>query len=272
MNDTLRSSDYEVTAIRYATLATTRHESFYRYQTYGEPDAPIQMDYYFWLLRNRDRTVLVDTGFNPDVGRRRGRTVLVEPLEALVRLGVEPKDVSHIILTHLHYDHTGNLKAFPHASLSVPRTELDFWTGPYAMRRQCMAAADPAEIEYVNEAWRAGRVQCIDDGQEIMPGISARIVGGHCPGQQITLVSAEGGPIVLASDALHFYEEMHRDMPFDVFFNLLDMYRAYDILRDLESGEGGIVVAGHDPAVMDRFRGIEGDGNGLAVQITRLNQ
>ena len=78
--------------MRYGTLETTRSEAYYRYQAYGEPDGPQVLDYYFWIVRRGDETILVDTGFDPDVGRRRGRTCLIEPADAMAQLGRRPRD------------------------------------------------------------------------------------------------------------------------------------------------------------------------------------
>ncbi|MGZ4279213.1 MAG: MBL fold metallo-hydrolase, partial [Solirubrobacteraceae bacterium] len=97
------SSGWSVLAVRYGTLETTRSEAYYRYQAYGEPDGPQVLDYYFWIVRRGDETLLVDTGFDPDVGRRRGRTCLIEPADAMAALGVGPETVSRVVLTHLHY-------------------------------------------------------------------------------------------------------------------------------------------------------------------------
>ena len=58
---------------------------------------------------------------------------------------------------------------------------------------------------------------------------------------------------MLASDALHFYEEVERDRPFAIIADLPAMYRAYDTLAQLASQPGTHLVAGHDPAVRDRF-------------------
>ena len=97
-------------------------------------------------------TIVVDCGFDPEVGARRGRTCLCAPLEALRALGVEPESVSTVVVTHLHYDHIGNLAAFPAATLIVPRRELDFWTGPIAARFQFALARRAAR----DRARRAG--------------------------------------------------------------------------------------------------------------------
>lgn len=263
----MERTEYEVLAVRYATLQTHRSELFYRHETYGEPDAEIEMAYYFWVLRGEDETVLVDTGFDPAVGARRGRTCVCPPLEALERLGVTPDSIRTIVVTHLHYDHTGNLDAFPRAQLVVPRKEIDFWTGPYASRFQFAASAEPQEIAVVEQARQEGRVRLIDGTEEILPGVTAIVVGGHSPGQQLTVVSTAAGNVVLASDAVHFYEELERDRPFAVIADLAEMYRAYDVLKELGAVPGAIVVPGHDPEVLARFPAVGGAADGLAVLV-----
>src|ERR1700710_735825 len=100
---------YEVHAVRYATLEATKGDLFYRHGSYGEDDEPVEMAYWFWLLRSISDTIVVDCGFDPRVGARRGRTCTVEPLEAMRALGVEPEIVTTVVVTHLHYDHIGNL-------------------------------------------------------------------------------------------------------------------------------------------------------------------
>ena len=258
---------YEVLAVRYATRLTRKSEVYYRYHSYGEPDAELRMDYFFWVLRSDEGTILVDTGFSPQAGDRRGRTCLCEPLDALRRLGIEPVSVSLIVLTHLHYDHTGNLHAFPNARLVVQQRELEFWTGPDASRFQFAGIVEPDEIAFVAEAGRTGRLRVLDGDEEIAPGITALDVGGHSPGQQVTVVNGDGGPVVLASDAIHFYEELDLDRPFDVVVDLAEMYAGYDVLRKLSAEPGAVLVAGHDPLVMDRFPALAGTAPGLAVRV-----
>ena len=244
---------YEVIAVRYGTLATSRSCSYYRYEAYGEPDDPMRMDYYFWIARNSERTVLVDTGFDPKDAERRGRTCIVNPVEALASIGIAGQSISQIIVTHGHYDHIGNLSRWPDASILIQRKEFDFWNSPVARRAQFATLTSQAELDHLSEAHRAGRVRCIEGNEEVAAGIQVRLVGGHTPGQQIVLVQGREELIVLASDALHFYEEMTRDMPYEVFTELPAVYDAYDLLRELEAA-GALVVAGHDPAVLRRFK------------------
>ena len=56
------------------------------------------MDYFFYVLRRGEQTILVDVGFDPVVGERRGRTVLHPPVDALRELGVAPMSVAQIVV------------------------------------------------------------------------------------------------------------------------------------------------------------------------------
>jgi glyoxylase-like metal-dependent hydrolase (beta-lactamase superfamily II) len=262
------STEYEVIALRYGTSTSIRSKIFYRYHAYGdEEDTPIQTDYYLWVIRNDAETMLLDTGFSPDVGRRRGRTCLIDPVLALEEIGIQPTDVSRVILSHFHYDHVGNVSRFPRATYVAQARELAFWTSSVAKRHQFAAVIEPAEISFLESASKEGRLSVIDGDQQIAPGIEARLVGGHCPGQQLISVTTSSGVAVLASDALHFYEEVALDRPFDIFSDLSAMYTTYDVLSELGAREGTSVVAGHDPDAMTRFPALNDRVKELAVRI-----
>lgn len=243
---------WEVTAVRYGTLSSRRRDLFHHYELYGEPDAEAEMAYYFWVLERDGEHHLVDAGFDPAVGRRRGRTPIVGQREALEALGVSPDSIRSVIVTHLHYDHIGGLDLFPQAELIVPERELDFWTGPIARRAAYAAHVEPDEIAYLEEAVAAGRVRTTPGDEEVLPGVWTIPVGGHSPGLQMVLVEAPPRPVLLASDAIHFYEELEADRPFRVVSDLEAMYRAYDLIRRLSADRDALVVPGHDPAVVER--------------------
>jgi glyoxylase-like metal-dependent hydrolase (beta-lactamase superfamily II) len=247
---------YEVYALRYATRAATKAESYYRYAAYGEPDAEIGMDYFFWLLRDGATTILVDTGYSADAGARRGRTTLCPPLDALARADAGPRTIDRLILTHLHYDHTGAVPALLDKPITVHRRELEFWTSPLAAKAQLAPIVEPAEIAAVAAA---PDLAVVDDLEaNLAPGIEAACVGGHSPGQLVLVVETQNGSVVLASDAIHYYEELELDRPFEVFVDLAELYRGYETLRALAARPGAVLLAGHDPAVCERFPSDDG--------------
>lgn len=249
-----RNASYEVYALRYASRDTMASEKYYRYELYAEPDKEYRTDYYFWLARNNERTVLVDCGYSEMSATARNRRVDTHPIDLLARLDVSPADVDHVVLSHMHFDHVGNVGLFPNATFSMARPEFEFWTGPYS-DRPCIAwAVQPDEVRAVDELRREGRLYLMDQPtEELFPGIRLTTLPGHTPGQLITEVDAGPEQIVLASDAIHFYDEMRLDRPFQIFTELEGMYRTYERLRNLAARPSTTIIAGHDPEVMTMF-------------------
>ena len=258
---------YEVVAIRYGWAPSRKSELYYRYGAYGEPDAPQAMDFYFYVLRDGRRTVLVDTGFRPEAAEARTRRFCTTPpLEALARLGVKPDGVSELLVTHFHWDHIGNLEHFSGAELRIPAAEVEFWSDPVSRNPQFREHVDADDIASVLSAHRTGRARAVGADELVAPGIRAITVGGHAAGQQILIVDTDRGPVVLASDAAHLYEELALRRPFAIAVDIRQMYEAYDLLRSMEA-DGAIVVPGHDPAVTERFPTVGGEADGIAYQL-----
>ena len=250
------SEQYEVLAVRYGTRQASAAEVFLNYHAYHEPDRPLGMDYFFWVARNPARTVVIDTGFSPAGSAARGRTMLMDTVPALAAAGTAPDAVAQVVLTHAHYDHIGGLPVFTGtgtgAEVIMTRDEYDFWTGPMGRRGQFAHTTEASEIAHLRELREAGRLTLAGRSHTIAPGIELIQVGGHTPGQAVVAVATAGGPVILASDAVHYYEELERDRPFSIVANLADMYAAFDQIRELAGG-GARVVAGHDPLVAEQF-------------------
>src|SRR5215210_6323845 len=118
--------DYQVIALKYATRDGRRPDHFVG----GDPhDVPMPMDYYLWVVRDAQRTVLVDTGFNLDMAVKRHRILLRTPAHALSLIGVTSADVREIVITHLHNDHVGTFEEYPKARFHLQDGEMAFATG-----------------------------------------------------------------------------------------------------------------------------------------------
>ena len=260
--------DYEVYAIRYARMARGRAANFLG----GDPhDGPMPMDFFVWLVRGAGQCVLVDTGFNADTAMRRQRDMLGCPIDRLARLGVMPEQIHDVVLTHLHYDHAGNLAKVPHARLHVQDDEMGYATG----RCMCHATLRHAyEVEDVVALVRRvyeDRVVFHDGDAVLHPGIELLKIGGHTKGLQAVRVHTRRGWVVLASDASHYYENMESGRPFPIVFNVADMLAGHARVRQAASGPDH-VVPGHDPQVLVRYGAYLGDPDIAALHGPTLPQ
>ncbi len=253
------ASGAQVIIARYGTRVGRRSEVYLNYPLYGQDDADIGMDYFFWIVRDERGVVVVDTGFSPQGGANRARITLMTPAEILARVGIEPDEVAQVVITHAHYDHIGNLGLFPRAEFIIAEREYDFWNGRHAVRRQFHHSVEDVELAELRRLHAEGRVSTFSGTRILTPSIELIEIGGHTPGQTAVLVQTSQGPVLLASDAVHYYEEIERDMPFMSVANLVEMYEGFDRIHELlETGRAKHLVAGHDPRTLERFSPIPG--------------
>ena len=120
--------EYEIHAIRYATRDAIRREHFIG----GDPhESPMPMDYLVWVITGPAGSIVMDLGFTAEMAKQRKRTFLRCPIESLKLVGVDARDVDDVIVSHMHYDHAGNLGAFPKARFHIQAREMAYATGKY---------------------------------------------------------------------------------------------------------------------------------------------
>ena len=247
--ETACSQPYEVYAIKYAHHERNANQNFIN-SDFHEGSMP--MDYFIWVIRNADRTVVVDTGFGRRVAEERKREFLRCPVASLELLNIDPGEVEDVIITHMHYDHVGNFDLFPRAQLHIQDREMSFATGRYMCHACLRSAYEPDDVaEMVKKVYQE-RVVFHDGDDVLFPGISLHLAGGHTNGLQFVRVWTQKGWMVLASDASHYYANMEHGQPFPLVFNVGDMLEAQKRLYRLADAPE-LVIPGHDPAVFDRF-------------------
>ena len=249
MSDRMPAEPYKVYAIRYAHLDRPARDNF----IFGDVhDGPMPLDFFIWAIIGNGRTFVVDLGFDHSGAERRGRSIMRLPSEGLQMLGIDANKVEDVIVTHLHYDHAGDLSAFPNAKIYLQDREMAFATGRHMGHQRMRQVFD---VEYVCHFVRAvydDRVVFIDGAQEIVPGISVHHIGGHTDGHQSVRVWTERGWLVLASDAVHFYANMTEQNPFPIVYDVGAMIEGYGTIRGLADAED-LIIPGHDPLVVERF-------------------
>jgi glyoxylase-like metal-dependent hydrolase (beta-lactamase superfamily II) len=171
--------------------------------------------------------VLVDTGFGlRDVHAPRSRLsgfflALVKPefreemtaIRQIQRLGFDPHDVRHIVMSHLDFDHAGGLDDFPWATVHMFATEYDHalarptWMDRQRFRPQQWSTRERWRIyPFGGEAWFGFNDAHALDG--LPPELLLVPLVGHTFGHAGIAVNSNGRWHLLAADAYFYHREM----------------------------------------------------------------
>lgn len=240
---------YEVYALKLAVAMRSAASNFV-YPGAREGDMP--MDFSSWLIKGNGRNILVDTGFSRASGRERDRHLDRTPAEALRLLGRDPAVIDTVVVTHLHYDHAGNLDEFPQAEVVIQAKEIAYTTGASMTDSERSRFFEAEDVKTLVGRVFTGPVKVIDGDDEIAPGVSVLLFGGHTEGLQVLTVPTERGTIVIASDALHYFENYTDGNPFPSVVDLERILRGYSKLESLV-GSIEYLVPGHDPLIYQAY-------------------
>lgn len=241
---------WQVYAFRYAAMPERYEAELF---VGGRPDANWGMDYFFWALKSDDRVIVVDTGANAEKMPPKGRTPLISVTEALAGIGVDAAAVTEVFLTHAHWDHVGNLDAFPNARFWMQRAEMASITGPDMTYAKIRGSYQADEAQRLVELVYEDRLTFLDGDGAFADGVDYVLTPGHAAGQTALLVETAAGRLLLASDAVHYYKEIQDELCFLAFNDAKAMLASLRRCRALVGGDWDRMIPGHDPIVSTRY-------------------
>jgi N-acyl homoserine lactone hydrolase len=182
------------------------------------------------LLRGHGRVALIDTG---SFGQRN----LI--LARLAANGLTPADVTDVLLTHSHHDHSINWVMFPKARIFIDGGELAWSVAePWGLT--------PVPELYVRELDRSAQVVRIAPGSATIPGISVHAAPGHTPGHVFFLLAGETRDVIFTGDAAKNRAELlsrSADMTCDPAVSRASIEGIWELWRRRPET---ILVPGHD--------------------------
>lgn len=172
--------------------------------------------YSYVYLEGEGHRVLVDVGHDLRSTNRAYHDAndivgYQDPEAVLAKVGVHPREIDTVVLTHAHYDHAGAARWFPGATFHLQRRELEAsrWALDQApLYDSLIPALDPADVTMLEELAASGRLVLHDGPVDLLPGLAVRTAWDtHTPGgQYVVLTDHHGRPWVVTGDAMYSYE------------------------------------------------------------------
>lgn len=227
------------------------------------------------LIEHPEGWTLLDTGIGNKENEKfteiygvanTGQTGPTQLEDALAEAGVEPGDIRWVVNTHLHFDHAGGNTvreggyvrlAFPNATYVVQKGELQYARNT---NERTQASYLPPNFEPIADA---GRWRLIEDDEQILPGIRARLVPGHVPFLQALIIEDGDDTAVFVADLIPTVA--HLPLPWIMGYDVeplrtLESKRA--LLEEAAANDWRLIFE-HDPEVVSG-RVVSGDrGYGL---------
>lgn len=212
-----------------------------------------------WYLTDGARKILVDTG-PPDEERARRWHPYTNPTiyehqridNALRARGAEPEEIKLVILTHLHWDHSGNMPLFTNAEFIVAAEELRYAVDPVPINYTAYESPQLGiGTPFLTVMPRVRTVAMVE--QEVAPGVTIFPTPGHTPGSMSVQVETARGPYIIAGDAVACYENLEGDpgrklkyIPTGIYTDLVAMWNSMALIHARALFDKNRVLPGHE--------------------------
>jgi glyoxylase-like metal-dependent hydrolase (beta-lactamase superfamily II) len=256
--------EYEIYAYKYGG-PLYRKVAIVLWNSGWDEDGPI--NYYVWAIKAKNgETIVVDTGPSPAQGAARKVPGFVNPVEVLSRLDVTADNVSKVVITHMHWDHVGNiegyLQAFPKAKFYVQKREFDFCVkNPVSQRKPIAILFDPLASKVVGGMAGSDRLVIVDGDYNLAPGVDLLLAPGHTLGLQVVRVNTAKGPAVVGSDCAHVFRGYREDNPSCFIMDMPAWIQSFDKVKSKAAID--LIFPGHDILMSENFPKV-------AQDVTRL--
>lgn len=215
------------------------------------------------LIRGAGITALVNTGPARDITAmndkweqvlgERARMVR-EPhefiTERLAEHGVNPGDVTHVLLTPLQLYTVSNVALFPNAEICLTTKGWTHFhtTHSHPHDDRSTSLPDDVLVHLVTEAWP--RVRLLGDQDELAPGLRTWWCGVHHRASMVVEADTDAGTAAI-SDAYFYLENVLQNHPIGINESMAEALHTYDRVRRTAD----VIVPLYDPKNFDRFPG-----------------
>jgi glyoxylase-like metal-dependent hydrolase (beta-lactamase superfamily II) len=246
------SPDYSIVAIRYADSPGGLLSDLV---VGAPPQEKIDTVFVIWLIRGGGHNILFDSGFHRDRWFKEWNIQnYLRPDEAVKLAGVQPEEITDIVISHAHWDHLGGIDLFPNAVVWLQTEEFRYYTGQAWQPGGDHGGIDPDDVQTLVRLNTEGRLRLVNgDDIEILPGVRVYTGGRHTYAAQYLLV--EGSPrFVLASDNTYLYRNLETHMASATFSDADHAANIKNQARMIQlAGSIDRVIPGHDALQFQKY-------------------
>jgi glyoxylase-like metal-dependent hydrolase (beta-lactamase superfamily II) len=160
--------------------------------------------------------------FNPLIRARQSESQRIE--NALKKTAaVTPKDIDLVIVTHLHWDHAGQLDQFVNSEIIVSDAELSYAINPLPRSYRGYLAFQAGMIPPFTKVMKNIRTVKMKE-KKVRDGITVIPTPGHTPGSISVCVETFHGQYVITGDAVNSFENIIGDPQQGIKYNMIGIY------------------------------------------------
>ncbi|MBQ3693258.1 MAG: MBL fold metallo-hydrolase [Synergistaceae bacterium] len=185
-----------------------------------------------FLIDTGDEVILVDTGF-PAGTPFKGYTKIMDYVPALEALGYKPEQVSKILITHKHADHSGSIGNFPNAKIYIGPEDAD--------------AMKLTGDNIVRATYSDGAYHNFPQSQKIADGVYFIKARGHTNGNSIVIAEKDGVYYMMHGDVTYVDAALHANKLSIVFEDLAAARETLDRVREFVKNNPTIYLSTHTP-------------------------
>jgi glyoxylase-like metal-dependent hydrolase (beta-lactamase superfamily II) len=215
-----RVGDVTVTAINEGLMHWKPElnvpEEVWRQGIDADVEGKVPIDTHVLLVQSGDATILIDAGLDEPGSSWEDRWLEAYPgsvrtpgvVAGLEIMGIKPEDITHILLTHVHFDHVVGLAAERDGQL-VPRyTNARVLLGRADWENASEEHLEPEQRARIRTIKEAGLLELVDGKREVVPGVTMIPAPGESPGHSVIRVSSSGEELYAVGDLFHHGAEV----------------------------------------------------------------
>lgn len=210
-----------------------------------------------YLINAGTNWLLWDTGFPSSLATEEGgqksdyfvNTLAVTVEEQLDKIGLMPEDITHVGISHAHFDHIGNIAAFPNAKIIIQKAEYELLT------KELKVAQDhhfnPLTFEFFKDKKNRDRVEPVTADYDFFGDgrVKAISLPGHTPGHMALKISlVNNGTVILSGDQWHFKENLVSNGVPIFNHSRVGTLASSDRLKHMAKNTNAKLILQHEPA------------------------